>query len=73
MPGELNNREQVLAALEKILAYYERREPASPIPLLLKRVRRLVPMDFLDLMEDLAPAAVKQFKEIGGIGKKSEE
>jgi type VI secretion system protein ImpA len=54
-----------------MLAYYERREPASPIPLLLKRVKRLVPMDFLDLMEDLAPGAVKQLKEIGGIGKKT--
>jgi type VI secretion system protein ImpA len=73
VPAELNNREQVIAALDKILAYYERREPASPIPLLLKRVKRLVPMDFLDLMEDLAPAAVKQLKEIGGVGKKSEE
>lgn len=71
MPDELNSREQVLAALDKILSYYERREPASPIPLLLKRVRRLVPMDFLDLMEDLAPGAVKQLKEIGGIGKKA--
>jgi type VI secretion system protein ImpA len=71
MPDELNSREQVLAALDKVLAYYERREPASPIPLLLKRVKRLVPMDFLDLMEDLAPAAVKQLKEIGGISKKS--
>jgi type VI secretion system protein ImpA len=73
VPDELNSREQVVAALDKILAYYEQREPASPIPLLLKRVRRLVPMDFLDLMEDLAPAAVKQLKEIGGIGKKTED
>jgi type VI secretion system protein ImpA len=72
-PDELNSREQVVAALDKLLAYYERREPASPIPLLLKRVKRLVPMDFLDLMEDLAPAAVKQIKEIGGIGKKTDD
>lgn len=71
LPDELNSREQVLAALDKILSYYERREPASPIPLLLRRVKRLVPMDFLDLMEDLAPSAVKQLKEIGGIGKKT--
>ena len=41
--------------------------------MLLKRARRLVPMDFLDLMEDLAPAAVKQLKEIGGIGKKTDD
>lgn len=71
--NELSSREQVIAALDKILAYYERHEPASPIPLLLKRAKRLVPMDFLDLMEDLAPAAVKQLKEIGGIGKKTED
>jgi len=71
LPDELNSREQVIAALDKILSYYERREPASPIPLLLRRVKRLVPMDFLDLMEDLAPSAVKQLKEIGGIGKKT--
>lgn len=71
VPDELNSREQVLATLDKVLSYYERREPASPIPLLLRRVKRLVPMDFLDLMEDLAPTAVKQLKEIGGIGKKA--
>jgi type VI secretion system protein ImpA len=69
----VNSREQVVAALDRILGYYEQHEPASPIPLLLKRARRLVPMDFLDLMEDLAPAAVKQLKEIGGIGKKTDE
>ena len=70
---ELHNREQVVAALDKILAYYARHEAASPIPLLVKRVKRLVPMDFLDLMEDLAPSAVKQIKEIGGIGKKTDD
>ncbi|HEX5079025.1 MAG TPA: type VI secretion system protein TssA [Geminicoccaceae bacterium] len=71
--GDIASREQVVAALDRILQYYQQYEPASPIPLLLKRARRLVPMDFLDLMEDLAPAAVKQLKEIGGIGKKAEE
>ncbi|MEM7022256.1 MAG: type VI secretion system protein TssA [Pseudomonadota bacterium] len=72
-PEELNSREQVLASLDKILDYYARCEPASPIPLLIKRIKRLVPMDFLGLMEDLAPSAVKQIKEIGGIGKKSDD
>jgi type VI secretion system protein ImpA len=70
IPDELTDRDQVLVALDKLLTYYQRHEPASPIPLLLKRVKRLVPMDFLDLMEDLAPGAVKQLKEIGGIGGK---
>jgi type VI secretion system protein ImpA len=69
----LTSREQVIRALDGILRYYEQHEPASPIPLLLKRAKRLVPMDFLDLMEDLAPAAVKQLKEIGGIGKNTDD
>jgi type VI secretion system protein ImpA len=69
----LSSREQVIAALDQVLRYYDQYEPASPIPLLLKRAKRLVPMDFLDLMEDLAPAAVKQLKEIGGISKKTED
>jgi type VI secretion system protein ImpA len=69
----LNSREQVITALDSILRYYAQHEPASPIPLLLKRAKRLVPMDFLDLMEDLAPAAVKQLKEIGGISKKTDD
>jgi type VI secretion system protein ImpA len=69
----VSSREQVIAALDQILAYYDQHEPASPIPLLIKRAKRLVPMDFLDLMEDLAPSAVKQLKEIGGISKKSED
>ncbi|MGI9498630.1 MAG: type VI secretion system protein TssA [Geminicoccaceae bacterium] len=67
--GDLRSREQVIAALDRILDYYQRHEPASPIPLLIKRARRLVPMDFLALMEDLAPSSVKQLKELGGVVK----
>ena len=67
--GELRTREQVMAALDNILDYYDRHEPASPIPLLIKRAKRLVPLDFLALMEDLAPASVKQLKELGGVVK----
>ena len=67
--GELRTREHVIAALDRIIDYYNRHEPASPIPLLIKRARRLVPMDFLALMEDLAPTSVKQLKELGGVVK----
>ncbi len=44
-----------MTCLDLIIAFYDRAEPSSPIPHLARRIRRMVPMDFLELMEDLAP------------------
>jgi type VI secretion system protein ImpA len=60
MPGEVRTREDVVKALEQIVAYYERHEPSSPIPLVIKRAKRLVTMSFLEIMKDVAPDAVSQ-------------
>lgn len=68
--GRIETREEVVAALDRILDYYERREPSSPIPMVIKRVKRLVPMSFMDLMEDLAPSSVKELKSVAGLDKK---
>ena len=38
-----------------IIEFYDRTEPASPVPYLARRMRRMVPMDFIELMADLAP------------------
>jgi type VI secretion system protein ImpA len=45
----------------------DRTEPASPIPLLARRMRRMVPMDFLELMEEVAPSGMKEFKSVAGM------
>jgi type VI secretion system protein ImpA len=71
--GRLDTREDVIRALDLILDYYRRNEPSSPIPLLVERTKKLVPMSFLELIEDLAPAGVKQVKEIGGMEKKGKD
>jgi type VI secretion system protein ImpA len=60
MPGEVHTREDVVKALEKIIGYYERNEPSSPIPMVLKRAKRLASMSFLEIMKDVAPDAVPQ-------------
>jgi type VI secretion system protein ImpA len=31
-------------------------------------MRRMVPMDFLELMEDLAPSGLKEFRALAGLG-----
>jgi len=67
--GDINSREDAIKMMEKISSYFERTEPSSPIPLLMKRAKRLVSMSFMDVLADMAPDGVKQAKIIGGIGK----
>jgi len=65
--GEVNSREDVTLLLGKICTFYERNEPSSPIPILLQRVKRLVSMDYLEIMNELTPDAVKQAKALAGM------
>lgn len=64
--GEIRNREDIVQLLDKICDYYSRFEPASPVPILLTRAKRLVHMDFLTLLRDLAPDAVAQVEALRG-------
>ena len=58
---------EVMACLDRIIEFYDRTEPASPVPFLARRMRRMVPMDFLELMEDLAPSGLKEFRPLAGL------
>jgi type VI secretion system protein ImpA len=64
--GEIGDRADVLRMLDKLITYYQRNEPSSPVPLLLERARRLVPKSFLEILEDLAPDGMAQLKVIKG-------
>ena len=64
--GTIRSREDVVRLLEEICAYYARTEPASPIPLLLRRAQRLVSMDFLQIINDLTPEALAQVLLVAG-------
>jgi type VI secretion system protein ImpA len=66
LSGDIRSRDDVIRALDRIVAYYERHEPSSPIPILLKRCKRLVTMGFLDIVKDIAPEALAQVALIGG-------
>ena len=63
-----NTREDVIRALDKACRYYESHEPSSPVPLLLKRAKRLVAKDFMEILRDLAPEGVSQAEKISGSG-----
>ncbi len=64
--GEISSREDVVRMLDKICAFYQRNEPSSPVPLLLMRAKRLVFMDFMDIIRDLAPSGVAEVEVLRG-------
>jgi type VI secretion system protein ImpA len=66
LEGEIRSREDVLGLLQKICQFYERIEPSSPVPLVLKRAARLAEMDFMQIMQDLSPDAISQIRIITG-------
>jgi type VI secretion system protein ImpA len=65
--GAIRSRGDVVATLDRICQYYREYEPSSPIPLILERTKRLVPMGFLDILKELTPEGVKKFGLIAGI------
>ena len=64
LPARLDNRDDVLKALDLVVDYYRRREPGSPVPLLIERARRMVPMTFMEAIGDLAPDALNRLKDL---------
>lgn len=64
--ADIRTRADVLRALDKICEYYAEFEPSSPIPLLLRRGKRLVSKSFLDIIRDMAPDGVSQVESIAG-------
>ncbi|SHH01058.1 type VI secretion system protein TssA [Marivita hallyeonensis] len=66
-PGQIASQADVAATLDRIIAYYAKHEPSSPIPILLQRARRLIGADFLTIINDLAPLGVENVNLVGGI------
>lgn len=56
--GPVTGREDVIRLLDTLCEYYARQEPSSPVPLLLQRAKRLVPMSFMEIVKDLLPDGV---------------
>ncbi|TFY89552.1 type VI secretion system protein TssA [Pseudomonas kairouanensis] len=64
--GDIANRDDVLRSLDKILAYYTRHEPSSPLPVLLNRAKHLVHADFAAIVRNLIPDGMSQFENLRG-------
>lgn len=65
--GEITTRQEAIAAIDKILAYYREHEPSSPLPLLLQRAKRLATKSFMEILQDLAPEGLGRAQELAGL------
>jgi type VI secretion system protein ImpA len=65
--GEIASREDVIRVLQKACDYLKRHEPTSPVPFLLERAKRLIGMNFLEIVRELAPDGLAQAKKIAGV------
>lgn len=65
--GAINGQQDVRNTLDRLIAYYKRAEPSSPVPVLLERAKRLVGADFLTIVKDMASDGYSNVKTIGGL------
>ncbi|WP_158527340.1 type VI secretion system protein TssA [Pelagibaculum spongiae] len=64
--GDITSREDVVRAIDSICLYYQKFEPSSPIPILIRRCRNLVSKSFLQILEDLVPDGIRAVGVIAG-------
>jgi type VI secretion system protein ImpA len=72
-PLVITRREDVIEGLDKIIQWLEKNEPSSPLPMLLRRAKRLSTMSFLDILRDISPDGLSQAVIIGGTEPEPEE
>lgn len=63
---QLSSRADAQLMLEKVKHYFAQHEPSHPAPLMIDRVQRLIELDFMDIIRDLAPDGVHQLENIFG-------
>lgn len=64
--AQISSRAEAQQMLEKVKQYFAQHEPSHPAPLMIERVQRLIELDFMDIIRDLAPDAVHQLENIFG-------
>jgi len=60
------SREDARRILQDVIRFMEALEPGHPAPLLLKRADRLLGMSFVEIIRDIAPAALSEVEKLAG-------
>lgn len=71
LAGGVHSRDDALRAIDMVCEYLERTEPTNPAQLLLRHARRLINHNFLQLVKELAPAALAEVARVMGVDPES--
>ncbi|WP_428353120.1 type VI secretion system protein TssA [Methyloprofundus sp.] len=63
----IHDRNDVVRAIDEICRYFDRYEPSSPVPFLLLRAKKLLSMNFMEILRDMTPDSVNQAENICGV------
>lgn len=63
----IDSRIDASRAIGLICEYFEVNEPASPIPLLLRRAQGMIGKNFIEIMKDLSPDSLSRIEIIAGV------
>lgn len=69
--GNVQSRDDAIRAIDMICEYLDRSEPTNPAQLLLRRARRVINQNFLQLMKELAPEALNEVARVMGVDPES--
>jgi len=67
LSGTVNSRDEAIRAIDMVCEYLERAEPTNPASLFLRRARKLIAHDFLQLLKVLAPDALNEVARVVGV------
>jgi type VI secretion system protein ImpA len=65
--GELRSVDDAVRILDRVCEFIDRTQPSHPAPLLLRRAQRLMKMNFVEIIADLAPDSVGTIKHLAGV------
>jgi type VI secretion system protein ImpA len=71
LSGAVRSREDALRAIDMVCDYLDRTEPTNPAQLMLRRSRKLLTQNFLQLMKELAPEALNEVARVMGVDPES--
>jgi len=64
--GDIRSRDDAVRELERVCQWLERHEPSNPAPLLIRRAQRLMNMNFIDIIRDMASNGLEQVETVVG-------
>lgn len=62
----VQSRQDVELLLEKIYLYFEKNEPSHPAPLFIRRIQKLLHLNFYEIMQDIHPDSIDRLELLVG-------